>query len=508
MESSFKPDAKVRDLTESNLANQKTCIIVFNVENSWGATNALEKLGAILYSSNILIKSERKETVHIICEQYKLTYADNYPSPEDWESERRKNTLNKLKLLKDIKKAEFESLALKYGNKYSSIDELLIDDVKENLLKTPDGRKLLKILYDYKNQEEQIARLGDPSLPTNTNESLNDEKKFRHLFEPITREKYVELLKNRLPEVSTGYTIGDVAVNFPSGAISVVFLPTGHGKTGTTINYCLGALKNNPGKIVHFFTYEQPVDEIITLFINAYVGIELDKRKNKEKINEHFTTSNIESVLPEIYEEFKKKAEEFFDTVMNNGRLIIHYAYGMPIEDLAEAIESIKKENPNTALIAIDYIQKLKSENSTKPNRQLELKDICSELLRSAISTGFPIVVAAQVNREVKTERDLRLELLREAADIEHMCAFGIGGFNRAKYNENEKYLDKKGHEIQKEDAIYYEVFKSRNTRTGDSAVMKYDGNIGKLLPNKGESSSNPAEGEITSLIKKTLDIF
>ena len=51
--------------------------------------------------------------------------------------------------------------------------------------------------------------------------------------------------------------IGSVKLKLPGGALSIVALPTGHGKTLLLINMILNYLELHPNKSAFFFSYEE-----------------------------------------------------------------------------------------------------------------------------------------------------------------------------------------------------------------------------------------------------------
>ena len=272
------------------------------------------------------------------------------------------------------------------------------------------------------------------------------------------------LLVIKSENVATGYKIGDIDLAFPGGAISVIAAPTSHGKTYGLINFTLGALENDHNLNAYFFTYEESWESIVSKFINTWIAEELSKN-NKKAIDNYFRTQNTQSIQPDKISLFIKRKEDFFNNLINSGRLKIFYS-GMPTEDLVDAIDFIK-HHTTVGLVCIDYMQLLKS-NKKAQSRQEELKQICLLLKDCAIQTGLPFVLTAQFNREVISKNDLRALKIAEAGDIERVASVIVGMWN---HNFDEE----------KQSKIYFEILKGRKIGSGYNAVMYFDGNTGKI---------------------------
>ncbi len=311
------------------------------------------------------------------------------------------------------------------------------------------------------------------------------ESAFRYLLDNNSETNLIEELKRTSPGVSTGFTIGNENIKIPGGAISVIALPTSHGKTATLINFSLGILNHHSDKSVYFFTYEESWASIKTLFINTYINKELSKN-NRESIKSYFINGDMQFIKTDkedvsMRADFLKDKDVFFKNLINNGRLKIFYS-DMSVEELVASIHFIKK-NTNVGLVCIDYMQMLKLLKSNQISRQEELKQICLILKDCAIETGLPIMLGAQFNRQVVSEADLSPTQIGEAGDIERIASLIIGGWNRnfAGFTK-EGNKNKAGKLVPVEPAIYFEILKGRGIGNGHNSVMDFNGNTGKLI--------------------------
>lgn len=342
-----------------------------------------------------------------------------------------------------------------------SLSNSLVNDIKQRA----DAWKVVDKLKDRIKQIEEQKHKADSA--------------YSFLLEKNSRAKLIEELRNISPGISTGFTIGDVELKIPGGAISIIAAPTSHGKTTALINIALGALKHQHDKSIYFFSYEESSSSILSLFLNTWIGKEISKN-NRESIISYFRNGNMEFIKTDFRPEFQSSVDYFFSEIIDKGRLIVNYSE-MTIEELIRAIYFIK-ENSNAGLICIDYVQLLRMMKPTGGSRQEELKQICLMLKNCAVDTGLPILLAAQFNRTVVKEADLSPTNIREAGDIEQIANLVIGMWNRNFEGfSQEGNVGRNKKIIPKESAIYFEILKGRGIGNGHNCVMNFDGNSGKI---------------------------
>ena len=353
--------------------------------------------------------------------------------------------------------------------------------------------------YDKMQRDAQAKReVGDIVGALNILESGNKEVRlkdketeFSSLLQTTT-EELVKLEEEALPgSLDIDIKINGEDVLLPGSAISVIAAPTGHGKTVFLINSLLNVARKNPDKKYILFSYEERATTILQYALNTFVNIELNasdyKGKNRRVLKDYFKGSkqylqkggHIEKI-------FEERKAEFFKTYIEPGRILIK-GVNLNSEDLGLAITYLKKKEPNLGGVFIDYFQLLNLSGKKKKeerinNRQEEVKKICFDLNEIAKSTGLPLLLGAQFNREVFSLLDLHAQKLREAADIEQIVSLLLGAWNIEKKpvgkpDEREIKLRTKD----RTEGLYIEVLKSRDLPTGLSDVLEYNGNTGKL---------------------------
>lgn len=344
----------------------------------------------------------------------------------------------------------------------------------------------------------EIESFEPPSTTQNNTETILPlDNKFSYLLSPNSEEKLINDIKSVSKGISTGYTIGEIDLIFPGGAISVIAAPTSHGKTTALINFCLNAIKENPETNAYFFSYEESESSILTSFLNTYIskihhtaGIAESLSVNsKRSIESFYRNDTMEFINQKLRGTFTASKDSFFKELIDAKRLKIIYSE-ISIEELVAAIKFIKKNDPKVGIICIDYIQLLRLKTS-KLSRQEQVKEICTQLKNCAIETGLPIVTAAQFNRTVQTEADMSVVNIGEAGDIERIASLVIGMFNRNFIMHKDGNKNENGEIIKPENTIYFKVLKGRNIGVGHNVIMNFNGNTGTLLnqPNDAQST-------------------
>ncbi len=340
------------------------------------------------------------------------------------------------------------------------------------------NRDCINDLKDGVSPSEILQRIADKAGAIKESKP-NADSFYRPLLEPISEQEIIEEIRGISPGVRIGFKLGEVDLQIPGGALSIIAAPTGQGKTLFIINAILNYLELNPDGKAFFFSYEESRASILSLFLNTYLNLPLSQF-NRQSIKSYFRDGQSTYIAETVKEEFKRKKQNFFKTLIDSGRLNIVYS-DYAAEELTGAINFLRK-NSSVGLIGIDYVQLLRSRESKGMQRQEELKKICLMLKDSAVATGLPLILAAQFNRSVVNEATISPVAIGEAGDIERAANMIIGLWNRnydGLTEDGNRGKNKKP--IPKEPAIYLELLKGRETGIGYSGVFDLNGNTGKL---------------------------
>jgi replicative DNA helicase len=468
---------------ETEIAEKK-CLFIINQNAPFKAVHDhIKKLNGLYNGVGWYVESKHKEAVLQICEEVSLKCLEDFPYlEENFDALRRKLKAPYLaeKSFKKYWEVERlrEILNIPKGIDLSELGE----DFLKQLEQIPDGRKFLDASHEHEALQKQIKRLEEEERLEKL--QLNTSGSFSYLLEPASEEKIREEIQNTSPGVNVGFTIGDIELKLPGGAISILAGPTSHGKTTQLINFSLGALNdpNQRDKSVYFFSYEESRSAIVSSFLNTYIGEPLSAN-NRESIKSYFRIGDMRFMTSDGRPRaiFENKKNMFFNELIKTGRLNIFYSE-FSAQELVAAIRFLKK-NTNVGLICVDYMQLLKlGSGSFSGSRQEELKQVCLLLKDCAVDTGLPILLAAQFSRQVTCEADLSPIYISEAGDIERVANLILGFWNRDFEGfTRDGNKSKNGKVIPKEPAIYMEILKGREVGAGHSEVFDFNGNSGKL---------------------------
>lgn len=319
---------------------------------------------------------------------------------------------------------------------------------------------------------------------------------YSQLLSPYSYEDHLRAKLKRGEGTGFGLVMGGEEILLPTGALTIVSAPTGHGKTAFKLNMTKELLQKTSKKVV-FFTYEEPSDRILSYLLNIFLAKPISQ--NNRKSIEYFyhaeaQQSSLFSGTPEVTEstkmisteerEFFVNAErDFWSRYVNTGRVrVISEQY--KVENLVKAIETLKTQDNSIEFIFIDYIQLLYLETKNRNGtRQEELKIICDMLKDCAIRTGLSIVLSAQYNREVMSIPHMSEKRIREAGDIEHIASMILGLWNIDKHamaekkqaEEHIRLCNQARNDYSIQTGIYCVLHKSRQLPSGSQVVIPYE---------------------------------
>lgn len=328
---------------------------------------------------------------------------------------------------------------------------------------------------------EEIRNELNQKLDTAIRQKKSVESLYKHLLDPASERSVIDEIRNTSPGLRVGLKIGEIDLELPGGAITILAGPTSHGKTTLLINLALGTLKQNPSKSVYFFTYEESMSSIASLFLNSFMEKEISKN-NRRSIESFFREGNCKHVKEEKRQSFLSDKKVFFESLMDSGRLNIHYSE-MTAEELCQAIKYLKKNKEDLGAVFIDYMQLLNLLDNGRLSRQEQLKHVCLMLKDCAVETGLPIILGAQFNRQVTCEADLSPIYISEAGDIERIASVILGFWNRNFLGfSREGNKTKNGTVItEPRNEIFIEVLKGRKIGVGHQCILSFRGNEGRI---------------------------
>lgn len=227
-------------------------------------------------------------------------------------------------------------------------------------------------------------------------------------------EKRAEM-GNALEGLSTGlYELDEKTGGLKNGNLIVIAARPGMGKTVLAENIARAALK--AGKAVHFQSYEMTANELNLRSMAAECGIELQTLKTAK-----FTQSEYDKISA-----FVGMAAMWKMSVSSES---------LNVDELI----ALAMEKANTAgldLLVVDHLHIMPRKGQ---NEVTELGEISRRLKQLAMDLKIPVVLLAQLNRNVTNQTDKRPSLaqIRASGRIEEDANVVIMPHRESYYNED-----------------------------------------------------------------------
>lgn len=174
------------------------------------------------------------------------------------------------------------------------------------------------------------------------------------------------------------------------------------GKTAYGVNLAYQIISNDPEVQVDFFTLEMNKREMLNRFVARHTNISSQDLKRPAKTLQQYERDAVADAL-DWYRERKLRV---YDKVLSLSGI------------LSIIRENASKAKINKYVAIIDYIGLVKVENS-RSKRWEQIGQISRELKIMANEYNVPIVVLAQLNRDVDANQTPQLSNLRDSGSIE-----------------------------------------------------------------------------------------
>jgi replicative DNA helicase len=302
------------------------------------------------------------------------------------------------------------------------------------------------------------------------------------LLAPLTEERLRDAIQGQAGDVPTGYNFWMDDKTFelclPAAALSVIAARTGHRKTSLLMNMAVNIARNNEVQgDVYFLTYEETAADLLLKMMTLDI--------DRDEVPLDYIKAYYRQGMPAdnfVKTAFRSGKARFMRELIGTGRLRVMYP-GLPARALCSMIRQLQQEG-RIAAVFIDYIQQLRIPELATQSRQVQLQEICEQLRDTAISTGLPLILGAQFNREVSQEKDIESSKIREAGDIEQTANLVLGLWDRRQTRAGHENRDNKKAGGPTPGELYAEILKGRAIGTGADAVLKYNAITWKVIKN------------------------
>lgn len=224
----------------------------------------------------------------------------------------------------------------------------------------------------------------------------------------------------------------DFGVN--AGELAIVAGRPGHGKTTVLLNTLVGWLENHPNETFALISHEVPVDAVVIKLLSiltrrlgragwSYNDLRHLLQSGFKIVPQGLDPADVSSALAKLRE--------------IEGRLRVVYEPDWTVEDIDQYLKSMAGSSSNIGGVFVDYLQLVAGPRDlTYESRDHEISTVAKRLKRTAVEIGAPMIVAAQISRDVawtvdyipgtslEDERVLR-EVIKRRPQLHHV---GEGG--------------------------------------------------------------------------------
>lgn len=361
---------------------------------------------------------------------------------------------------------------------------------------------------DWKRKKESIAELKGA---------------VKDLKESEQEETFASILKDNTDELWKSYEVNDSALktkisfynkgindyfdlSFPSGAISIIGAQTNHGKSKFLQSIALDTIESmEEGEALLYITYEESERSVNAQFLNSYFNDTLTRKgmrgSNLKTILEYLTKGDKTYMSKETMDKFFEKEKEW-KAIRREGKIKIIRPEDNYLQSLTSLILYATKKMKIKAIF-IDYVQEIYVEDWAKYSRTDELKQAMVELDAIAQRTNIPVIMAAQLSREVVSPLDLYNQYIADSSWIEKKASEIILIWSNRFDCQDKSLKDKatKQDRIKKEipelkigdnesGQLFLKITKSRIIPIGSYAVVGIDPNTGRVKGNLDEAKA------------------
>ena len=235
--------------------------------------------------------------------------------------------------------------------------------------------------------------------------------------------------KGMVTGVDTGFEkLNEMTTGFHGGELIIIAARPAMGKTAFALNIAEHvAISEN--RAVAIFSLEMTAKQLIMRLLASHARIE-GQRLRRGNMSPRDWTALIQAGTA------LKKADIFIDA---SPQLT-------PLEIRARC-RRLKAEQPNLALVMVDYIQLMDAHGRGIDSRQQEIAYISRSLKAMSSELDVPVMALSQLNRESERGREKgtrpQLSQLRESGAIEQDADLVLLLYRAGYYNDDDKYKNR-----------------------------------------------------------------
>ena len=311
------------------------------------------------------------------------------------------------------------------------------------------------------------------------------------LLQPTTAEDIIkEAARGQGREINTGLFVGksNYEIIFPAAAVSFVAAPTGNGKSTLLRQIAIQTARKQ--KRVFYFTLEESRTDVFLQMLAYCAALEcpgtFTRLKNYFSGENTFDAAQVCRI---------KAAFAELDALIKGGYLNILSPNDADVQTIINVCREAARRG-DIAAVCVDYIQWLNDSTYKGTLRREEIKGVCQKLAALAKESNYPIICAAQMNRDAKEPALMTATNIADSSDVEKIANTIICIWNSnttaAQAVKGDTITADNGQEMTygEEGKIFCKVVKNRNGIAGGTGVFYFDGDTKRISMTTRESES------------------
>ena len=313
------------------------------------------------------------------------------------------------------------------------------------------------------------------------------------LLQPTTADDIIkEAARGQGREINTGLFVGKskYEIIFPAAAVSFVAAPTGNGKSTLLRQIAIQTARQH--KRVFYFTLEESRTDVFLQMLAYCAALEcpgtFTRLKNYLSGENTFDAAQVCRI---------KAAFGELDALIKGGYLNILSPNDADVQTIINVCREAARRG-DIAAVCVDYIQWLNDSTYKGTLRREEIKGVCQKLAALAKESNYPIICAAQMNRDAKEPALMTATNIADSSDVEKIANTIICIWNSnttaAQAVKGDTITADNGQEMTygEEGKIFCKVVKNRNGIAGGTGVFCFDGDTKKIYM----TTNTPSESE------------
>jgi replicative DNA helicase len=213
----------------------------------------------------------------------------------------------------------------------------------------------------------------------------------------------LDLLREQLQAAIERKTLGwktfdSLELGMNPGELAVVAGRTGHGKSTVLLNVLIHWMETYPDQVFVLFSYEIPADAVAVKLASQLTRRHGQLGASYQEVRDWARSGVVPGDDPRRRAEIE---DGWARMRAMQDRLRVIYDPDMSVTDLGRTVEALRRDGLPLGGLFVDYIQLVGAPEGRFESREAEIKAIAKDIKLAAVRADCPVLVAAQIDREV-----------------------------------------------------------------------------------------------------------